>query len=145
MSKLNAEAAKYAQAELQQRSGVEQPTVCSVTQLVAPKEIVRTTVAVNMIDIARGVSRSSRDCAGLQGLIAGQAGTGQQQPWEALAVQICKPVSIFDPSALPAAYTEFLVGDCVPFPKRETPVTVQQLFAALPSREGLEYDLEDDA
>ena len=55
-----------------------------------------------------------------------------------------KPLSIFDPASLPAAYTEFLFGDCVPFLKRETPVTAQQLFDALPSREELEYDLEDD-
>ncbi len=63
---------------------------------------------------------------------------------QALAVPSGKALSIFDPSALPAAYTEFLFGDCVPFLKRETPVTCQQIFAALPAREELEYSLPHD-
>ena len=112
--------------------------------MTASKELVRTAIAVDMIDIARSMSRSSRTRAELQSLLAGGAETHQEKPWEALAVPTGKPLSIFDPSSLPAAYTEFLFGDCVPFLKRETPVTAQQLFDALPSREDLEYDLEDD-
>ena len=55
-----------------------------------------------------------------------------------------KPLSIFDPPALPAAFTEFLFGDCVPFLQRQTPVTAQQIFDALPNREELQYSLEED-
>ena len=65
-------------------------------------------------------------------------------PWEALAVPTGKPLSIFDPSALPAAFTEFLFGDCVPSLKWQTLVTTQQNFDALPSREELQYSLEED-
>jgi hypothetical protein len=97
-----------------------------------------------MIDIARSLSRTSKSRAELQSLVTGQAESEQQQPFEALAVPSGKPLSIFDTTALPAAYTEFLFGDCVPFLKRDTPVTVQQIFDALPSREELQYDLEDD-
>ena len=142
--KLNAEAAKVAQAEVQQRSGGEHPTASSVVTQVASKEIVRTTIAVDMIDIARGLSRSSKARADLESLAAAQAEAQQQQPLEALAVPTGKPLSIFDATALPAAYTEFLFGDCVPFLKRDTPVTAQQIFDALPSREELQYDLEVD-
>jgi len=63
---------------------------------------------------------------------------------QAWAVPSGNALSIFDPSALPAAYTEFLFGDCVPFLKRETPVTCQQTFAALQSREELQYSLPED-
>ena len=50
------------------RSGVEQPTTSSVTKLVASKELVRIKIAVDMIDIAQGLTRSSRTRAGLQNL-----------------------------------------------------------------------------
>ena len=62
----------------------------------------------------------------------------------ALAVPTGEPLSIFDSTALPAAYTEFLFGDCVPFLKRDTPLTCQQIFDALPQREELEYSLPED-
>ena len=48
-------------------------------------------------------------------------------------------------SALPAAYTEFLFGDCAPFLDRETPGACHHIFAALPSREELEYSLLEDS
>ena len=51
---------------------------------------------------------------------------------------------MFDSEALPAAYTEFLYGDCVPHLKRDTKVPIQMIFAALPNREELEYQLQDD-
>jgi hypothetical protein len=77
MSKLNAEAAKCAQAAMK-LSGVEQPTAVSATKLVASKEMVRSKIAVDMIDIARGLSKSSRNSAELQNLIAGHAEAQQQ-------------------------------------------------------------------
>ena len=77
-------------------------------------------------------------------LVAAQSEREHQEPWEALAVPTGKPLSIFDPSSLVAAYTEFLFGDCVPFLKREAPVTAQQVFDALPSREELQYSLEGE-
>ena len=99
---------------------------------------------MDTIDIARRITRSSRTSAELQSPGAVGSENHQEKPWEALAVPTGRTLSIFDPSSLPAAYTEFLFGDCVPFLKRETPVTAQQLFDALPSREELEYSLEDD-
>ena len=62
----------------------------------------------------------------------------------ALAVPSGKLLSLLDSTTLPAAYIEFLFGDCVPFLKRETPLTCQQIFDALPEREELEYSLPDD-
>ena len=143
MARLNAEAAKYAQAKLQQASG--QNLATAVAKGVATKEFVRTTIAVDMADVARQMTRSSKTCAELQSIVAAQSENEQEQPQQALAVPSGKPLSIFDPSALPSAYTEFLFGDCVPFLKRETPITCQQIFAALPSREELQYSLRADA
>ena len=144
MSRLNAEAAKFAQAELQQHNGVGKSIVSGVVKQVATKELARATVAVDMIDIARSMSRSIKSRAELQSLVAAQSEHEQQQPHEALVVPSGKPLSILDPTALLAAYTEFLYGDCVQFLKRETPVTAQQVFDALPSRGELQYDLEGD-
>ena len=104
----------------------------------------RTKVAVDMGDIARHMAKSKGGLAELERMAADQAKQEQQEPMQALAVPAGKALSIFNPSALPAAYTEFLFGDCVPFLKRETPVTCQQIFAALPAREELEYSLADD-
>ena len=115
MNRLNEEAAKFVKAEVQQHGGVEEASTQSVTKLVAAKELVRTTIAVDMIDIARGMSGSGTTRAELQRLVAGAAGADQEKPLEALAVPTGKPLSIFDPPSLPAAYTEFLFGDCVPF------------------------------
>ena len=129
---------------MQKRCGGEQSAVSSVVTQVASKGMIRTSIAVDMIDIARGLSKTSKTRAELQSLVTGQTETEQQQPCEALAVPSGKPLSIFDTTALPAACTELLFGDCVPFLKRDTPVTVQQIFDALPSREELQYDLEDD-
>ena len=142
MTRLNAEAGKYAQAAIEQRLG-EDPVRAVATQ-VATKEFLRTSVAVDMVDIARRMSKSAKEQAEMQRLVAAQIDDGHAQPQQALAVPTGKPVSIFDTSALPAAYTEFLFGDCVPFLKRATNVTAQQTFDALPNREELEYDLEGD-
>ena len=146
MTKINAEAAKFAQAETQRHNGEEPQAVRQVAAVkqIAAKETVRTSIAVDMIDVARGLTRSPQSRAEMQSLMTAQTENEQQMPLEALAVPSGKPLSMFDPSALPAAYTEFLFGDCVPFLKRETKVTVQQIFAALPSREELQYELEED-
>ena len=142
MTKLDAEAAKFAQAEMQQRSGKD--LASATTTQVASKEYVRSSIAVDMGDIAQRILKSTEQRAELQSLLAGQAENEKLPPQEALAVPTGKPLSIFDPQALPAAYTEFLFGDCVPFLKRATAVTAQQVFDALPSREELEYHLEGD-
>ena len=97
-----------------------------------------------MIDIAKSLAKSPTQQAELQKLIASQTENEQSSCRDALVVPTGKPLSIFDPAALPSAYTEFLFGDCVPFLKRETPVTLQQIFDALPSREELEYHLDSD-
>ena len=66
------------------RSGVEQPTTSSVTKLVASKELVRTKTAVDMIDIAQGLTRSSRIRAELQNLIDPRKHSRAQHthPWD---------------------------------------------------------------
>ena len=79
------------------------------------------TMLMKMMMLKMDMSRSSKTRAELQSLLAGGTETHQDKPWEALAVPTGKPLSMFDPSCLPAAYTEFLFGDCVPFLKRETP------------------------
>jgi len=127
MQKLDAEAAKFAQAEMKQRRG-GQHSAATAMQQTACTEMVRTSVAVDMIDVARHLSRTSKHRAELQSLVTAQSENEEKTPWEALAVPTGKPLSIFDPPALPAAFTEFLFGDCVPFLKRQTPVTAQQIF-----------------
>jgi hypothetical protein len=152
MDALNAEAHKMLQAQQQLDSGQDgggsHPAgggshPAAVAAQVASKEFVRTSIAVDMIDIAKQLSKSSP--GRLQSLAAAQGENEQMKPEQALAVPTGKPLSIFDPPSLPAAYTEFLFGDCVPFLKRETPVTCQQIFSYLPNKEKLEYHLESDA
>ena len=146
MTRINTEAAKFAQAEAQRRNSDESLATrqVAVVKQIAAKEIVRTSIAVDMIDIARKMNKSIQTRAEMQSLMTAQTEHEQQMPLEALAVPSGKPLSMFDPCALPAAYTEFLFGDCVPFLKRETKVTAQQIFAALPSREELQYQLDGD-
>ena len=142
MDRLNSEAAKVAAAHVQQVSTAESKAEVA-TREVAAKEVIRTSIAVDMTDIARQMVRTNSGRADLERLVVSQS-QEQQEPRNALAVPTGKPLSMFDPSALPAAYTEFLFGDCVPFLKRATSVTCQQLFDALPSREELEYALPQD-
>ncbi|MEO2236627.1 MAG: hypothetical protein ABGW95_00045, partial [Candidatus Poseidoniia archaeon] len=141
MGRLSAEAAKFAQAQVQQGSSDGAPVAA---RRAAAEELVRSSVAVDMIDVAKQMGKSSGGRAELERMAAAQSEDEQLEPMQALAVPSGKALSIFDPSALPAAYTEFLFGDCVPFLKRETPVTCQQIFAALPAREELEYSLPHD-
>ena len=136
------QAAKFAQAKFHQRSG--QNVATAVAKEVATTEVVRTSIAVDMADVARQMTRSSKTCAELQSLVTAQSGDEQKQPQQTLAMPTGKPLSVFDPLALPAAYTEFLCGDCMPFLKRDTPIICQQIFAALPSREELQYALKGD-
>ena len=140
MDRLNSEAAKVAAAHVQQVSTAESKAEVASPE-VAAKEVIRTSIAVDMTEIARQLVKTSSGRADLESLVASQGEHEQQEPRNALAVPTGKPLSMFDPSALPAAYTEFLFGDCVPFLKRATSVTCQQIFDALPSREELEYAL----
>ena len=128
---------------MKQRLG-DQPSAAAALQQTASTEMVRTNIAVDMIDIARHLSRTSKHRAELQSLVTAQSENEEKNSWEALAVPTGKPLSIFVPPALPAAFTEFLFGDCVPFLKRQTPVTAQQIFDALPTREELQYSLGED-
>ena len=77
----------------------------------------------------------------MEALAAIQTDNAEKEPKEALAVPGGSPLSMFDPASFPAAFTEFLYGDCVPFLKRDTPITCQEIFDALASREELEYTL----
>ena len=70
--------------------------------------------------------------------------SASQPALEALAVPSGTPLSTFDPNTYPACYPEYFYGDCVPFLERKRPVTCQQVFAALPDREELEYTLPSD-
>ena len=125
---LSAEGAKFAQAHMKQQSGDE--VVEAVAQKTAIKELISTTVAVNLQDIARQMAKNKEAKSEWERLVAAQE---EREP-TALAVPTGEPLSIFDSTALPAAYTEFLFGDCVPFLKRDTPLTCQQIFDALPAR-----------
>ena len=135
---LSVEGAKFAQAQMKEQSGDE--VVEAVAQKTAIKELISTTVAVNLQDIARQMAKNKEAKAEWERLVAAQE---EKEP-TALAVPTGEPLSIFDSTALPAAYTEFLFGDCVPFLKRDTPLTCQQIFDALPQREELEYSLPED-
>ena len=109
MTKLDAEAAKHAQAEMQQRSGED--AASAIAEQVASKEFVRTTIAVDLRDIASRMCRSSQARVEVESLFTAQAANEEAPARQALAVPTGKPLSIFDPQALPAAYTEFLFGD----------------------------------
>ena len=122
MQRLEAETHKFAQTRLKQHLSDEP--------------------SVNMIEIARHVSRTSAHRTELESLLATRAEKKQKTPWEALAVPTGKPLSVFDPSALPAAFTQFLYGDCIPFHKRLTPVSTQETFNVLRDRQELTYSLD---
>ena len=135
---LTVQGAKFAQAQMKQQNGDE--VVEAVAQKTAIKELISTTVAVNLQDIAQQMAKNKEAKSEWERLVAAQE---EKEP-TALAVPTGEPLSIFDSTALPAAYTEFLFGDCVPFLKRDTPLTCQQIFDALPQREELEYSLPED-
>ena len=111
MAKLDAEAAKHAQAKMRQRSGED--TASAIAKQVASKEFVRSTIAVDLCDIASRMSKSSSARAEVESLFTAQAENEKKPAQQALAAPTGKLLSIFDPQALPAAYTEFFFGDCV--------------------------------
>ena len=127
---LSAEGAKFAQAQMKQQSVDE--VAEAVAQQTAIKELISSTIAVNLQDIAQQMAKNKEAKAEWGRLVAAQE---DKEP-PVLAVPSGEPLSIFDSTAMPAAYTEFLFGDCVPFLKRDTPVTCQQIFDALPQRGG---------
>ena len=116
----------------------------ATAQKIAAQEVMRKVVAVDMQDIAKHLQRTTVGRGAMEQIAAFQEKSANPNLVQALAVPTGKPLSMFDSAALPAAYTEFLFGDCVPFLDRETPVTCQQVFDALPSREELEYSMPDD-
>ena len=61
-----------------------------------------------------------------------------------LHIRSGKPVNIFDAAAWPAAFVEFMYGDCAPNLARPRRVGIRELFCYLASREELEYSLEAD-
>ena len=55
------------------------------------------------------------------------------------------PLSMFNPTTWTKCFTEFWYGDALPnMPGRSRKITFEQLFAALPDREELEYQLDSD-
>ena len=72
MQKLDAEAAKFAQAELKQRCDGQHSAALALQQS-ACTEMVRTSVAVDMIDIARHLSKTSKHRAELERLVTEQS------------------------------------------------------------------------
>ena len=53
-----------------------------------------------------------------------------------------RPLSTFHPGTYSAAYVEFQFGDACPFLDRPVKISCEQVFAALPWREELEYELQ---
>ena len=128
--------------------GVDNATVrkaAATAQKGAAQEVMRTSVAVDMQDIARHLQRTTVGRGAMEQIVAFQEKSANPNLVHALAVPSGKPLSMFDSAALPASCTEFLFGDCVPFLDREIPVTCQQIFDAMPSREELEYSMPEDA
>ena len=121
MATLNAAGARHAQAEMQMRKGEDAPQ--AMAKQVASTEVVRTIMAMDMIDIAKSMARSKTGLAEMQSLVPARRwtnGSTGSPDWKA----------ILDLRSL--GYTEFLFGDCVPLLKRDTPVSAQQIFDALP-------------
>ncbi len=139
MDVLRQEASKLVQAQMREPSADD--ATAAVAQAGAKEHVRR--VAVDMAEIARRMGTKNGGKVALEQLAATQRENEKKEPREALALHGGSPLSMFDPAAFPAAFTEFLFGDCVPLLKRETPVTCQQVFAALLSREELEYSLAD--
>ena len=59
---------------------------------------------------------------------------------KALHVRAGKPMNMFDPSTWSKCMTEFWFGDALPNDdRRPRKITFEQIFAALPDRDELEY------
>ena len=61
-----------------------------------------------------------------------------------LRVHTGAPLSLFDPAAWVACFTEFFYGDCAPNLKRPAKISWRYLFRYLMNREELEYHLDSD-
>ena len=61
-----------------------------------------------------------------------------------LHIRSGKPVNMFEAAAWPAAFVEFMYGDCAPNLARPRRVGLRELFHYLATREELEYRLEAD-
>ena len=61
-----------------------------------------------------------------------------------LWVQTGAPLSLFDPAAWVACWTEFVYGDCAPNLERPAKISWRLLFKYLMNREKLEYHLDTD-
>ena len=96
---LNDEAAKFAQAAIEAEGEggekCEAKQAASALKQAACAETVRTTVAVDMIDVAQKLSKSTKKIAELQSLIALQPEDEEKAPLNALAVPTGKPLSMF--------------------------------------------------
>ena len=101
---LSVEGAKYAQAHMMEEAAE------AAAEKTAAKEFISTSIAVNLQDIAKRLTRDTKAMAEWERLAAVQEETDPM----ALAVPSGKPLSMFDTTALPATYTEFTFGDCVP-------------------------------
>ena len=94
MDTLSAEAAKFARARAQEGSS---DGALAAARRAAAEEFVRSSVAVDMVDIARQMRRSSSGRAELERMAADLAEHDQQEPMKALAVLAGKALSIFSP------------------------------------------------
>ena len=92
---------------------------------------------MDLQDIARRLA--SRDPAALEAAVA------DTHAADALAVPTGRPLSTFHPGTYSAAYVEFQFGDACPFLDRPVKISCEQVFAALPWREELEYSLPEGA
>ena len=69
---------------------------------------------------------------------------GKNNTPRTLHIRSGKPVNMFEAAAWPAAFVEFMYGDCAPNLARPQRVGIRELFYYLASREELEYSLETD-
>ncbi len=107
------------------------------TSLIAGQEQCRR-IVVDLQDVAAKLRKAHP--ARLEASITGSVHPGV----EALAVPAGKPMSSFHAATLPAAYVEFVYGDCCPFLERPKKLACEDIFKALLCREELEYTLESD-
>ena len=127
MGALKQEAGKLLQAEVRALSGQD---VAAATAQAGAKEHVKH-IAVDLSEIAERMRKSKGGSAELEKLAAVQRDNAEKEPHEALAVPGGAALSMFETASLPAAFAEFLFGDCVPFLNRTVPITCQQICDAL--------------
>ena len=79
-----------------------------------------------------------------QALASARMADGKANTSRTLHIKSGKPVNMFEAAAWPAAFVEFLYGDCAPNLARPQRVGLRELFHYLATREELEYSLEAD-